>query len=224
MATKATTSTEDKKTTKTRATRSTAPDINLEEIQAENSKMKQELEVMSQQLERLMGMVNNTLEPVSSTSIEDETDVVIISLVQGTLNLCDKYGTPLCVFSEIYEEQEIPFSELREIVQANRKMVENGRFYIMNAEVVRKLRLQRFYERLLSPDDLKTLLKKDINHALELYKSASHVQQQVIIDIITDKIFKHQKIDANLLQELSQLCGKDLMNIENPLEIPIDTK
>lgn len=220
MATKTTTTT---RTTKSKSATSSAKTINEREetLIRENEEIKAQLAETQKQLQELMKQIQNGVAMTSeSSAIEDDMEVLVISLVPHKLNLLTEPSGKGAIYSfnTMYEEQLIDYGDLKAIVRSNRDMVNNGRFYIMNEEVVKKLRLKTIYNHLLTPDELKGLLKKKPEQIVEIYKLAPEGQKQIIVDMVIDAKFNKGKIDANLLQELGQFCGKDLLNIENPVD------
>ena len=47
-------------------------------------------------------------------------------------------------------------------------------------------------------------------------------QKEIIIDKIVNKKLNHENVDANILLELGKLSGKNLIDVENPDDIPLD--
>lgn len=228
MATKTTTTTTTK-STRAKSTTAAKTDIDVKALQErettlikENEEIKAQLNETQRQLQELMAQIQNNIGATSeiSSNIDDETEVLVISLVPHKLNLLtDNTGKGVVYsFSQMYEEQLIDYGDLKAIVRSNRDMVNNGRFYIMNDDVVKKLRLKTVYTHLLKPDELKGLLQQKPEQIVEIYKLAPEGQKQIIVDMVIDAKFNKGRIDANLLQELGKLCGKDLLNMENPVD------
>ena len=47
----------------------------------------------------------------------------------------------------------------------------------------------------------------------EIYKQASDAQKQIIVDMVSNRKLNGLPTDANIVVEISKLCGKDLMSI-----------
>ena len=73
------------------------------------------------------------------------------------------------------------------------------------------------YEKLIDEATLKNLLKYSANDVCEIYRNASDEQKKIIVDMIVDKKINNIPVDANILVELGNLCGKKLIDIE-PLD------
>ena len=188
-------------------------------------KLEAQLKEQKAQIDALMAMlqqpnVANTV-AVPTEEIGGDDEFLVISLTPNKLNLCGADGAVLFSFDEMYEEQYIDYASLKEIVRVNRDMAKNGRFYILDERVVNKLRLKNNYKNVLSPEQLKDLLRSDTKKAVELYKLANKTQQSTIIELVKQSKFKGEAVDFNLLSELENLSGIKLINIEDATQIEI---
>lgn len=188
-------------------------------------KLEAQLEEQRKQIEMLMNALQNNVAVNNNSNINDDIsadeEILVISLTPNKLNLVGDGGTVLFSFDEMYEEQFIDYASLKEIVRLNRDMARNGRFYILDERVVNKLRLKNNYKSVLNPEQLKKILSVDVNKAIELYKMANDVQQRTIIELVKQSKFKGDTIDYNLLGELSNLSGINLIEIEDATQIDI---
>lgn len=188
-------------------------------------KLEAQLEEQRKQIEMLMNALQNNIAVNNNSNINDDIsadeEILVISLTPNKLNLVGDGGTVLFSFDEMYEEQFIDYASLKEIVRLNRDMARNGRFYILDERVVNKLRLKNNYKSVLNPEQLKKILSVDVNKAIELYKMANDVQQRTIIELVKQSKFKGDTIDYNLLGELSNLSGINLIEIEDATQIDV---
>lgn len=190
-------------------------------------KLEAQLEEQRKQIEMLMNAlqsntaVNNNSNNNVSDDISAEEEILVMSLTPNKLNLVGDGGAVLFSFDEMYEEQFIDYASLKEIVRLNRDMARNGRFYILDERVVNKLRLKNNYKNVLNPEQLKKILSVDVNKAIELYKMANDVQKRTIIELVKQSKFKGDTIDYNLLGELSNLSGINLIEIEDATQIDV---
>ncbi|MBR0471177.1 MAG: hypothetical protein IJI98_00580 [Methanosphaera sp.] len=188
-------------------------------------KLEAQLEEQRKQIEMLMNALQNNVAVNNNSNINDDIsadeEILVISLTPNKLNLVGDGGTVLFSFDEMYEEQFIDYASLKEIVRLNRDMARNGRFYILDERVVNKLRLKNNYKSVLNPEQLKKILSVDVNKAIELYKMANDVQQRTIIELVKQSKFKGDTIDYNLLGELSNLSGINLIEIEDATQIDV---
>lgn len=196
---------------------------------SETKELKKQIAEQQKQIEALMEMImaqqssvgNVASDTESKKDVDLDEEVLVVSLVPNKLNLLGRDGSVLFTFDRMYDEQYIDYASLKEIVTANRQMAKNGRFYILDERVVSKLRLKNDYKTIVSPDDLRAMLNENVGSAVELYKMAPKGQKSVIIDMVKQKKFNNNNIDYNLLKELGELSGVDLVNIEDATKIEV---
>ena len=189
--------------------------------------LEQQIAEQQEQIKQLMAMLQNQNNnavmnniPVDSDIGADE-EILVISLTPNKLNLVGNGGVVLFSFDNMYEEQYIDYTSLKEIVRLNRDMAKNGRFYILDERAVSKLRLKNNYKHVLSPEQLKQILTMNVDNAIELYKLANETQKRTIIDLVKEAKFNGGSVDYNLLKQLSELSHVDLMNVEDATQIEI---
>lgn len=204
-----------------------ATDIELESKNDEDviKKLMEQMATLQKQVESqnkeksdLQKLVE-ALKSDKSTDIEDIQDseeIVVISQFVGTLSLFTEgngmgYEYKFDKFGDI---QDIPYRDLKDIVRNNRTFAQNGLFYIANNKVVDRLRLKAYYKRLISNEDMINIFNKKPNEIIEIYKLAPNEEKKTIIDLIIDKKMNKQKVNNDVLVELGELCGKDLINID----------
>lgn len=197
-----------KKTTESKAKKDDSLKKELEEQKKAN-------EALQAQLAEIMEMLNAKKDEPVAEAKDDDDDIVVISLMPCKLNLIGEDGSVAYTFEEMYEEQYVPFDELKNIVKKNRKLAKNGRYYIANEQAVKKLRLEQDYKKILSPEQIKKILEVDVQTAIEMYKLAPQAQQRTVIEVVKAQKFAGKYIDNNLLVELGKLAHVDLVNAED---------
>lgn len=208
----------------TKKTTSTTEKVAKTENTVNIKSLEKQVQEQQEQIKQLMEMLKNNVTASVTTENNDigaDEEILVISLTPNKLNLVGSDGSVLFSFDNIYEEQYIDYASLKEIVRANRDMAKSGRFYILDERVVNKLRLKNNYKNVLTPEQLKKILAVSANKAIELYKLANDIQRQTIIDIVRQAKFNSENIDYNLLRELSELSGIDLMNVEDATKIDV---
>ena len=189
--------------------------------------LEQQIAEQQEQIKQLMEMLQNQNNNVVTNNVPVDSDIgaeeeiLVISLTPNKLNLVGNGGVVLFSFDNMYEEQYIDYTSLKEIVRLNRDMAKNGRFYILDERAVSKLRLKNNYKHVLSPEQLKQILTTNVDNAIELYKLANETQKCTIIDLVKEAKFNGSSIDYNLLKQLSELSHVDLMNVEDATQIEI---
>lgn len=192
----------------------------IKKLEAQLEEQRKQIEMLMNALQSNTAVNNNSNNNVSDDISADE-EILVMSLTPNKLNLVGDGGAVLFSFDEMYEEQFIDYASLKEIVRLNRDMARNGRFYILDERVVNKLRLKNNYKNVLNPEQLKKILSVDVNKAIELYKMANDVQKRTIIELVKQSKFKGDTIDYNLLGELSNLSGINLIEIEDATQIDV---
>ena len=201
-----------KKTTTSKKT--TEPKKVDDSLKKELEAQKKANEELQAQLAELMKVLN-AKQDESVVEAEEDDDVIVVSLMPCKLNLIGEDGSVAYAFEEMYEEQFIPFNELKAIVKKNRKLAKNGRYYIANEQAVKKLKLEQDYKKILSPEQIKKILDTDVATAIEMYKLAPQAQQKTVIEVVKAQKFAGKYIDNNLLVELGKLAHVDLVNAED---------
>ena len=175
------------------------------------------------QIEELMKIIQNSMNIVTASNSSDEInadeDILVVSLTPNKLNLVGSDGSTLFSFDSMYEEQYIDYASLKEIVRVNRDMAKNGRFYILDEKAVNKLRLKNNYKTVLTPEQMKKILSSNTEHAIELFKLANATQQKIIVDMVIQAKFRGDNVDYNLLRELGELSGVNLIDAEDATQI-----
>lgn len=200
---------EEKATTKTTTKKN---DIDLTDILAQMKAMQEQIVALQNENTQLKsGSVVESTEDINS-----DTEILVTSQTVGSLNLStDGYGLEtVYVFDKFGDDQYIPFGDLKNICKNMPKFAQQGLFYIENADAVKKLRLTRYYERMIDSMEMKDIFKKSADAFIETYKMASDLQKEQIIALVVDKKLKGERVDMNVLDELERLSGKKLLDIE----------
>ena len=175
-----------------------------EVLKAQIAEMKAQMELMAQM------MANKTNEPVHST--KNDRMITFVNLTNGTAVL---RGNQNWALEGRYASRAFLEREARIIVNNMPNMIRSGMVYITDADFVRENDLADAYVNMLSDTDMKSLLAQDAKNVIDVYKNVSDNQKQIIIDMIIEQRKAGAKIDGNILTELGELCGKDLVHIED---------
>lgn len=178
----------------------------LKELQEQLAKLQAENEELKKQKD----------EKIEEEELTSDTDIEVISQAVGRLILATEgYGMgTLYNFEEFGEVKDIPFGDLKDIVKNNGSFAKEGLFYVANDQAVKKLRLNRFYDNLIDDKTFKNLFNMDSKTVIELYKTASKLQQEQIVSLIEDRLEKKLDVDGNILIQIGKLCGKDFLSAE----------
>lgn len=187
------------------ATEATNDTVSENEIlKAQIAEMKAQMELMAQM------MANKSNEPVHST--KNDRMITFVNLTNGTAVL---RGNQNWALEGRYASRAFLEREARIIVNNMPNMIRSGMVYITDADFVKENDLADAYVNVLSDTDMKSLLAQDAKNVIDVYKNVSDNQKQIIIDMIIEQRKAGAKIDGNILTELGELCGKDLVHIED---------
>lgn len=175
-----------------------------EALKAQIAEMKAQMELMAQM------MANKSNEPVRSA--QNDRMITFVNLTNGTAIL---KGNQNWALEGQYASRSFLEREARIIVNNMPNMIRSGMVYIADSQFVQDNDLADVYMNMLSDTDLKNLLAKDASYVIDAYKNVSDGQKQIIIDMILEKRRAGEKVDGNILTELSELCGKDLIHAED---------
>lgn len=175
-----------------------------EVLKAQIAEMKAQMELMAQM------MANKSNEPVHST--KNDRMITFVNLTNGTAVL---RGNQNWALEGRYASRAFLEREARIIVNNMPNMIRSGMVYITDADFVQENDLADAYVNMLSDTDMKSLLAQDAKNVIDVYKNVSDNQKQIIIDMIIEQRKAGAKIDGNILTELGELCGKDLVHIED---------
>lgn len=210
MATKTTT-----KSTTTKGTKSVeVKEQKLEETKVSKLSTKQDDEIakLQAQIELLM----KTQMGASSTPKTKKKMVKIVSLVNGGLTL---QGSRAIRISKQFDSVTVTDAEARLIISNMPESTRSGLFYITDKDFIEENELEDVYETILSDEQLKELLTKNVDEVLNIYNNVSDKQKEIINSMIIDGRLNGVRIDANLLQELGEVSGINFMEIDKIEEV-----
>lgn len=175
-----------------------------EVLKAQIAEMKAQMELMAQM------MANKSNEPIRPA--KNDRMITFVNLTNGTAVL---RGNQNWALEGRYASRTFLEREARIIVNNMPNMIRSGMVYITDADFVKENDLADAYVNMLSDTDMKSLLAQDAKNVIDVYKNVSDNQKQIIIDMIIEQRKAGAKIDGNILTELGELCGKDLVHIED---------
>lgn len=181
------------------------------ELKAKLAEQEKQMADMMAQMQVMMQAQAGTAPVIADPVAKQSRSIKFINLTAGGLNL---KGNRFYHMDEQFDSKMIPESEARAIVNNMPNTMTNGMVYIADADFVQEMELDGAYEDMLSDEQMKALLNKSAGEVCEIYRNASEAQKQIIIDMVSDRRANGMPVDANIVVELSRICGKDLMDIE----------
>jgi len=196
----------------------------IRDLKKSITNVEQQMEEMRNMMSQFNQSANTTTTTNAKGKIDADEEIAVISLTpnmvylttegmgQGEVFEFEKYGDII----------DIPMGDLKALVSHNKSFFQQGVVFIQNEAAVKQLRLKKYYETILSDDVLSHILEQPSAKVIEIYKMASKAQQENIVKMITEKKYNHQSVDANVLKEIGDLCGRNLIDLENPMDITIE--
>lgn len=204
-----TTSTKSTTAPKTTTKKEAAPvvDTEKEQLRAQLAEQQKRMEEMMAQMQVLMQAQSNA---VTSTKPVDNRKIKFVNMCTGKLIL---KGMSLWEIDGQFNDRDFSETEANIIVNNMANAIRSGCVYIADAQYVEEHQLQPIYDNLLSDKQMVELLNHDYKYVTDAYKTASDAQKKIIVDTIVAKRARGEYVDANILTQLGELCGRDLMCI-----------
>lgn len=199
-----------KKTTATTSTPITekgdVKEVN-DNLSQENELLKKQMEAMQAQIELLVKQVAMSNAPAANTK-KSERNIEFINMVPGTLVL---RGNQIWKIEGQFNSRSFLEREARIIVNNMQNTIRSGYVYIADHDFIQENELTEVYDTMLSDQQLKDLLNKNFKEVVEIYKTVPKAQQDIIVRMIKERKEAGVQIDANILIQIGDLCGQDLL-------------
>jgi len=144
--------------------------------------------------------------------IRPDKYIAVISLLPWTLNIStgDKGKRPYS-FQKMFSRKNILYGDLVRIIDNHPTFAENGYFYILNRDVVRKHGLDAAYEKILDKNTIEKLLSTEFESLISVFKNANDRQKKVIANIVISQLKGGADIDKNAVYAISQDTGINIL-------------
>lgn len=131
------------------------------------------------------------------------------SLTKGELCL-NVNGSVAINFDKYGDIKPVLYSELMNIVNNNRLFAEEGAFYIMDDASVKYLGLSRYYDNILSYDEIESLESYPDDELRTIVPKISDFQKDVVSLVFANRIYNDEQVDRNKVEVISKACGIDI--------------
>ena len=188
------------------------------DMKNENESLKKQLEEQENKMKELMAkmemmtqiVANQSNAAQTKKSIASQRKIEFVNMIGGTLIL---KGSSVYEIVGRFNSATYPEQEAQVILANTRNAIQSGYAYITDSQFVEENNLSGLYSTILNNNELKNLLDNSYDKVLDIYKNSSDGQKNIIIEYVTEKLENGQKVDANVLVELSKLSGVNLMQI-----------
>lgn len=139
--------------------------------------------------------------------------VNVMSLLPYNLNLSTKEGGQGNVkkFTSFGEIKRILYRDLVEIIEVHRNFLESGYFYIMSPQLIRQHGLDDIYSKILTKEKIENILSAQTDNVVDLYASANEGQQEIIIQLLIDKVRDNpESVNLNVIDRISRVSKVDI--------------
>lgn len=174
----------------------------------ENEMLKKQMEAMQAQMELLAKQVAMNTNTTNTTNKKPERNIEFINMVPGTLVL---RGNQIWKIEGQFNSRSFLEREARIIVNNMQNTIRSGYVYIADYDFIQENELTEVYDTMLSDQQLKGLLNKNFKEVVEIYKTVPKAQQDIIVRMIKERKEAGVQIDANILIQIGELCGQDLL-------------
>lgn len=131
------------------------------------------------------------------------------SLTKGELCL-NVNGSVAINFDKYGDIKPVLYSELMNIVNNNRLFAEEGAFYIMDDASVKYLGLSRYYDNILSYDEIESLGSYSDDELRTIVPKISDFQKDVVSLVFANRIYNDEQVDRNKVEVISKACEIDI--------------
>lgn len=199
----------------------------IDELRKElRDSQKQQNEINAKLLEMLTNLTSQKAEqPVNTVQKQDvavvrknydnlrqprpDAMIRLQSLTKGELCL-NVNGSVAINFDKYGDIKPVLYSELMNIVNNNRRFAEEGAFYIMDDASVKYLGLSRYYDNILSYDEIESLESYSDDELRTIIPKISDFQKDVVSLVFANRIYNDEQVDRNKIEVISKACEIDI--------------
>ena len=199
----------------------------IDELRKElRDSQKQQNEINAKLLEMLTNLTSKKAEqPVNTVQKQDvaavrknydnlrqprpDAMIRLQSLTKGELFL-NVNGSVAINFDKYGDIKPVLYSELMNIVNNNRRFAEEGAFYIMDDASVKYLGLSRYYDNILSYDEIESLESYSDDELRTIVPKISDFQKDVVSLVFANRIYNDEQVDRNKIEVISKACEIDI--------------
>lgn len=145
--------------------------------------------------------------------ISPDKNIKVMSLCSHILNLTCGSGRDAKkrVFNSFGQVKQIPYSILVEMIEEHPTFAEDGVYYILDKEVVKKNGLEEAYGKILKREDIDKIFSGDTETSLMLYKNVNARQREMINEMLIQKIKNEDISDLTFISAIERIGGINLM-------------
>lgn len=183
----------------------------IEQLERQLAEMKSMLESLSAKPKRQTRQPREKVEKKLET-LSPNTYVKVMSLVNNPLNLGTRpHGKgKMFRFENFGDIKSMFYSELLEVIENHPNFFQAGYFFILDNRVIEENNWHETYSKILSKEQMESVYN-NVDGAINLFKTSNAKQQSVIVEYFIDRIIMGKPVDRNLIAEISEISGVDIL-------------
>lgn len=169
--------------------------------------MEKEIETLKQLLIASMNNKQPEAFPKDKNDIRMDEYVEVMSLLPYPLTLTTqpKGGGKAYKFNKLGEKKRILYNDLVDIIEIQQRFLNAGMFYILDERVISRHGLHDLYDNILDKEKLERVIQCDGQDVITFFKSATKKQQEILGDILTQKIVDGEYLDLNIISQIEKV-------------------
>lgn len=177
---------------------------------------------------QMRGSSNVVESPPEETYVNNKISldelIKVVSLIDYPLNLLPQSqnmgGRAKYRFEKFGEPKSIIYQDILQIIEQYRSFMQKGMFMILDQRVIDRHGLHEIQSKVLSKEQLEKIIEGS-KDAVEIFKSSSEEQQEIIMGMITRRLVNDPKsVDLNVVDEISRLTKINIQqNAEESREL-----
>lgn len=147
-----------------------------------------------------------------ATNIPDNKYIKVISLENNPMILSTggMGKGKVYEFEKFGQSRNITYNNLVEILSYQEHFAKQGRFYILDKDVINNHELSDAYKSILTKEQIENILTYDEKAMTTLFNRTTPEQRETIVSLVINKLKDGEKVDLNKVSILSKIYGFDL--------------
>jgi hypothetical protein len=199
----------------TKSTTKLSTEGKIETAKARLARLKAEIAELEGNVEAAKEEARTFAKPnVVDVKIQQDEYIPVMSLLPYNLNLTTREGGQGSVkkFTKFGEVKRIIYKDLVDILEVHPNFMEAGYFYILHPGFIRHHGLNDIYSKILTKDKIEEILLANTEECVTLYSSANAGQQEIIIQLLVDKVRDNpESINLNMIDKISRVSKVDII-------------
>lgn len=188
----------------------------FDELKKENAELKEQMaSILSLLKEKdnkkseLPDNVGYDMNRYEFAEINPLQQIRVVSLSDGGVTLCtERFGKGKSFrFDKFGHFRPIAYSDLQDIISANRDLIESGVVYICDKDVIKNNYLTECYQKFLDVMAIENILTFDEDTIRSMITNTTVPIQETVISIVVDKIVKGEYVDMNKVRIIGESCA-----------------